>query len=285
MRRAADLNPDGPYLVMSMDVWTEALNFQFVQCALRGWPGTDSLTPGEWTIRVVLKNGEHGDFCEGAEAAHARCSLRTSWGTDPENVVWRSTMREVNTLIQLCRKRYWCEVRKLDIEPQEGREVPQVWLWKTTGERGAGEEESDEEGGEGEAGAEEGGGAEGGGGAEEGGDAEEGDGEGGGGAEEGGGAAEGGGAEEPGGEAAPPPGEEGEPEPDAVPAPVEEFPDEAVPADVAPAPAEPAAGEDTIIPLSITAPETDESDAGGGLWATNPPGPWIDPAAAAPATA
>lgn len=139
---AKDLNPTSPYLVMSMDVWTEALNYQFVQCALRGWPGTDSLSVGEWPIRVVLKNNQHGDTCAGMEAAHARCNLETSWGFDPENVVWRSTMREVNTLIQLCKKTYECEVRKLKLEPQEGKEVPQVWLWKLLSERMDGEERS-----------------------------------------------------------------------------------------------------------------------------------------------
>lgn len=140
---AEDLNPPSPYLVMSMDSWTEQLNYEFVQCALRGWPGTPSLATGEWTIRVVLKNSEHGHDCNRSEAAHAPCNLRTSWGTDPENGVWRSTTREVNTLIELCNQKYHCEVRKMQLEPQEDKEIPQVWLWKTISERAVGEVEDD----------------------------------------------------------------------------------------------------------------------------------------------
>merc|ERR1719188_10194 len=114
---AKDLEPRNPYLVMSMDLWTEALNFRFVQCALRGWPGVQSLTAGEWQVRVILKNAESGVDCSPEEAAHAKCNLRTSWGHDPGNNVWRSTTREINTLIKFCRWKYHCEVRKVLIEP------------------------------------------------------------------------------------------------------------------------------------------------------------------------
>merc|ERR1719253_140772 len=97
--------------------YTPRLNFEFVHCALRGWPGVPQLVSSAYPLRVVVKKQGIGETCVGAETDHGRCSLETSWGTDPIGNIWRPTAAEVNTLLQLCTQRYRCDIRKAVMNP------------------------------------------------------------------------------------------------------------------------------------------------------------------------
>jgi len=138
---AEDLDTDWPYLVVSINAYnyTEALNYQFVECALLGWPGFDKFISSFYPLRVVLKNNHHGARCEGGDTGHAWCNLETSWGLDPEHNSWRNTVKEMTALYQLCAFKYRCDIRK--VLPDESNdttssvgEVPQVWLFRVISE-------------------------------------------------------------------------------------------------------------------------------------------------------
>lgn len=138
---AEDLDTDWPYLVVSINAYnyTEALNYQFVECALLGWPGFDQFISSFYPLRVVLKNAHHGDHCEGGDTGHAWCNLETSWGLDPEHNSWRNTVKEMTALYQLCAFKYRCDIRKVLPEPSNDTsssdgEVPQVWLFRVLSE-------------------------------------------------------------------------------------------------------------------------------------------------------
>jgi hypothetical protein len=57
-----DLVTNSTYLVISVNpfAYTPLLNYQFVECALRGWPGVGSFKAAEYPVRVVLKNNHSG---------------------------------------------------------------------------------------------------------------------------------------------------------------------------------------------------------------------------------
>merc|ERR1719188_259880 len=123
------MNPHTPYLVMSMSKdYSPRLNFKFVECGLLGWPGVPAFKPGEWPMRVVLKNPSHGKACKG-HVGHAWCNLATSWGL-PKNNIWRATAREINGLIKLCTEKYQCDVVKASIHKHPTKQIPQVFLIK-----------------------------------------------------------------------------------------------------------------------------------------------------------
>jgi len=127
-----DLSSTSPYLVISMNPfkYTPLLNFQFVECGLLGWPGFSSFVGGDYPLRLVIKNPTQGQPCTGFETGHAWCNLETSWGAHPEVNNWRPTAMEVNALVQLCKHKYQCDIEKAILASPEGKEVPQVYVFR-----------------------------------------------------------------------------------------------------------------------------------------------------------
>lgn len=132
-----NMNPEAPYLVISMGTeYSPRLNFQFVECGLLGWPGFPMFQPGEWPIRLVLKNAHAGRTCGPDESGHAWCNLATSWGGSPSLNNWRPTAMEVNALIKLCTMKYQCDVVKANLPAPDGKEAPQVFMFKVKRDAG-----------------------------------------------------------------------------------------------------------------------------------------------------
>merc|ERR1719510_1335108 len=99
-----DLKSASPYLLMSMNGndYTERLNYEFVECALLGWPGFSGFQISRYPVRVVLKNRRHGKRCLSNESEMAYCNLETSWGPNPRLNNWRFSVKEIAELYQLC---------------------------------------------------------------------------------------------------------------------------------------------------------------------------------------
>jgi len=133
-----ELETKNPYLVISVNAYnyTEVLNYQFAECGLLGWPNVREFRPGLYPLRVVLKNSYHGLNCLGWTAGHAECNLATSWGHNPAKNNWRNTAKEINELIELCTKKYICDIQKASLTAGRRQgEIPQVFLFRAVGEK------------------------------------------------------------------------------------------------------------------------------------------------------
>jgi len=130
------MESQNPYLVISSDIYgyAEEMHYQFVECALLGWPNVTGLSTGEFPLRVVVKNRQHGSPCRRHTASYAPCSLETSWGPNPGGGIWRSSAKELNELRHLCTTKYRCDIEQPQATQSHDKEAPQVFLLRAAGQ-------------------------------------------------------------------------------------------------------------------------------------------------------